>query len=198
MHKKDSQKGISKNILQITLDEKTHTYSVNGLKLPSVSEIMKTATEEHYATIPTSTLEKAADRGKRVHKSIEMFELYGIEPEDEEVKPYFMQYKIAKHLEQFEITECELMMTNGEYCGTIDAYAKVKGQETLIDFKVTSIINENLLEIQLAAYDKLLIHNGRIPMGHYCLQLKKDGYKFKAIRPNEMLWEDFLDKYRAR
>lgn len=198
MHKEDSQEGLHQDRVQITLEEETHTYRVDGKVLPSVSEIMREASENHYAAIPIATLEKAADRGKRVHRAVEMFERFGIEPEDDEIKPYFIQYRIAKRLEGFEVLESELMMTNGEYCGTIDILANLKGFTTLIDIKATAKINDDLLEVQLAAYDKLLVHNDKTPMAHYCLQLKTNGYKFKAIEPNEMLWEDYLEKHRNR
>ena len=59
--------------------EKTHTYTVNGFVVPSVSEIMKPLSAAHYGGIDTDTLNKAANRGTIVHAAVENYLLFGIE-----------------------------------------------------------------------------------------------------------------------
>ena len=73
--------------------EKTHTYTVNGFVVPSVSEIMKPLSAAHYGGIDTDTLNKAANRGTIVHAAVENYLLFGIEDISKELRGYFDGFK---------------------------------------------------------------------------------------------------------
>ena len=195
MSEKINTERIRENFAKITFDEELHRYIVGGKVLPSVTQIMKPLTEEKYANIDKSVLMKASDRGTRVHKAIEMYEQFGIDTTDLEIKPYLTQYKIAKRLEKFEVLENELMMTNFEFCGTLDIVGTLDDKIILVDLKATSQINTDLLEVQLAGYDELARFNGIEPQGYYVLHLTKKNYKFKPISLNELLWEMLKGDY---
>jgi len=182
------------NPAEIEFIEDSHTYIVDGLILPSVSEIMRTVAMKYYANIEKAVLDKAADRGKRVHSSVELFEKIGVLPDDE-IRPYLTQYKIAKKLKGFEPTWIEERLTNGAYCGTLDMIARYRGQPVIIDLKATSKINTELLEVQLAAYLELARYNGFDITECYCLHLKKDGFKFVEVLPNVPMWEQLKEDY---
>lgn len=49
--------------------DKTHTYSVNGIVIPSVSRVMEPLIEEKYRGIGKSTLDSAASKGTSVHNA---------------------------------------------------------------------------------------------------------------------------------
>ena len=70
-----------------------------------------------------------------------------------------------------------------------------RGQLVIIDLKATSKINTELLEIQLAAYLRLL-HDLNIDIQEaYCLHLKENAFKFVEIQPNFTLWNDLMAQY---
>ena len=57
-------------------------------------------------------LENARIRGTK-HEAIEAFEMIGIEPDEEEIKLYFDNYKRVKAKHKFEVVKSEIMLTNG-------------------------------------------------------------------------------------
>ena len=70
---------------ELTFDEATHLYRLNGVELPSVTTVMKPLSTEVYGGVDEWVMERAAGRGTAVHNAIENWSLYGIEdiaPED--------------------------------------------------------------------------------------------------------------------
>lgn len=183
---------------KIEFDEDKHEYKVEGKVLPSVSSIMSKMSKEYYSNIDPERLNKAADRGTRVHKAVEMYELYGIETDDPEVKPYLRNYKVAKHLNKFEVVFTELRLTNKEFCGTLDQIAVMDNKLLIIDLKATSKINTELLQVQLAAYLELARFNGIEVEGVFVLHLTKTAYKLKQIGVNDILWQSMKENYHEK
>lgn len=198
MRRKVKSQTIYQNNDEIRFDEIEHRYYVRNRELPSVSSILRPLSEKLYSAIPAGILQKAANRGIKVHKSIEMYELYGIETNEEVVKEYFTQYRIAKRLEQFEVVASELMLTNNEFCGMIDMIAKKDNKLIIIDVKATSKINYENLSAQLAGYYELSIHNGIKIEDTYVLHLEKTRYKMEMVPINQPLWEDLKRQYHEK
>ena len=189
---------IDKNQNEIEFIESTHEYFVDGRRLPSVSEIMKPLSEQTYLDINPRVLANAAKRGTAVHMAVEMLEMLGVYSPDEEIRQIVQNYKVAKKLKKFEPIYQEIRLTNREFCGTLDMIAEMDGKIVIIDLKNTSKINHDLLAVQLQAYRELCEFNGIEIQGLYCLQLKKDGYKFVEVRGNEFLWNDLKKDYFMR
>lgn len=205
MHGAKRNKSQDHNKREIEFIEETHTYLVDGVIRPSVTQIMATVSKEYFSRINEAVLNTARDRGSRIHKAVEEYELYGLIPESVETKEYLTSYKIAKKIEKFEVEEIEMKLTNGLFCGTVDQIVVFKqinpetGEERTIvglqDLKATAKINKELAELQLAGYDKLLRENGMWVEKHTILQLKKSGYKLEVIKPNHGLWEQIEREY---
>lgn len=191
MYEEIKRKIASSHQNQISFNESTHTYTVNGFILPSVTRIMRRLTEEKYNNdFAQARMNNASNRGSAIHEAIENFEKYGFLPTDDfEYKSYFTNYLVAKRLEKFEVIGSEIMLTNGVYCGTIDLIVVKDGKVGIVDIKATSAFFPDLLSVQLAGYSKLVQHIGIVPEFHAGLHIKESGYKFKDIRPNEMMWK---------
>ena len=56
----------------LTFQEDGHIYRLNGVEIPSVTEILKEAGLSDMSKIPASVLERALNFGKAVHKAIEL------------------------------------------------------------------------------------------------------------------------------
>ena len=175
--------------------EEPHLYFVDGLELPSVSAIMRPLSEAYYANRDSAVLQNAAERGKAVHKAVEDYENLGVIPLDAEIVPYWKEYVVAKMLHKIKPVHIEKMLTNRQFCGTLDQIAYVEGVLCLVDLKATSAINKILIEVQLAAYMELAIYNGYEVIGTYVLHLKKNGHAFKPITPNYKLWGELKAMY---
>ena len=134
--------------------EKTHTYTVNGFVVPSVSEIMKPLSAAHYGGIDTDTLNKAANRGTIVHAAVENYLLFGIEDISKELRGYFDGFK--KWIDEVKPvpikTECRIYHKTLNYAGTADLPCYIDDVPTLVDFKTTATAAKVLTRVQLEAY----------------------------------------------
>lgn len=122
----------------LRFESDTHTYYFNEKIIPSVSEIMRPMSKANYDSIPPHILEYARDRGVRIHEAIEMYEQLGIEPDEEEIKLYFDNYKRVKAKNQFEVVKSEIMLTNGHFAGTLDQIILSNEIMAINDIKNTS------------------------------------------------------------
>ena len=175
--------------MELTFNEEKHEYRLGDKILPSVSEIMKAITTFFYKDVPQIALDIACERGKICHQAIfdyELFEDYQIE---DKYKPYFESYLKFKEEYKPKILHQEIMLTNGEWAGTIDCICEIDNETWLIDWKTSRDLHENLLEVQLEGYKQLCVYNG-IKIDKYgAVHLKKDGYEFVEIEPNKEMWE---------
>jgi hypothetical protein len=132
----------------------SHTYLVDGIIRPSVSQILQTTGISDISGIPPEVLEKARMFGSSVHKFCELsdkgeLEQYEVQPE---VMPCLMAWETFKSENKVEIVEVEKAYYCAlGYCGTIDRLAKVDGKLTVIDIKTSSTVQKSAA-IQLAAY----------------------------------------------
>lgn len=157
---------------QLTFDEATHTYRVDGRIVDSVTQILGKVFSDVYANIPESVLLRKAQLGQAVHKAIELFlhdtlDWQSIHPE---VMPYLDSWLEWWHadssLAHSYASEQQFFHQAGDYCGTIDF--EVPG-EIIIDWKITT----NKLPthgLQVTGY----AHAKCTPRAA-CLYLKDDG-----------------------
>ena len=59
-----------KSLLNLNLNEETHTYTLNGKELPSVTKLLD---DGSYDNIDSEILKRACDRGHEIHKELEMY-----------------------------------------------------------------------------------------------------------------------------
>ena len=176
-------------------DEKTHTYTVDGKVLPSVTTITSILSNLEYKDIDKEILKKAAEKGTKVHKAIEDYLLWNDYELEEQYQPYMLQFKKAEKLEKFITTKTEFKLTDGEICGTIDNMSMIGETLIIIDYKTTSTIHKKLLEAQFGGYKILCEANGFHIDKWYGLFLSKTGYKFIEVKPNVEIFNKCKEIY---
>ena len=167
---------------ELTFDEVSHIYRLDGIEIPSVSRVMEPLKEANYAGISEKTLRRAADKGTSVHDSIENFVKFGIEDVDPEFRAYFDAF-LQWWIETQPIvvgSEIRIYHKLLRYGGTIDLLCYIDGKLTLIDFKTTYTVSDMSCGVQLEAYAKALESHGINVDQKMILHLKRDG-KFKPI-----------------
>ena len=117
----------------------TSKYVLNGVRLPSVTEVLALAGMDRWENVPLSVLQKAKIRGSDVHEWLEGIDLgllAGLEP-DERVAPYATGYIEWKERSGFEIDLVEKVVVNELflYAGTLDRTGTLNGKRYLIDIK---------------------------------------------------------------
>lgn len=174
--------------MKIDFDEEKHEYSVGGVKIPSVSEILAPLSAERYGEINPWMLKVAAAKGTAVHEACALID-YGIEPEyDPEIAGYLYAYEtfLIEHTVDWESIESIVyyLRTPDElplYAGTLDRYGKVDGFRAVVDIKTYASLST---DAQLAASCQTALYKDAIyegsqedfmPIDRYILHLRKDG-----------------------
>jgi hypothetical protein len=158
--------------------DKQHKYELDGVEVPSVSEILRFLNREAYDNVNQYALDNAAERGTAAHKAIQELLLTGeceISAEDQGYIIAFAKF-VAEH--DFKMEHCELPLACEDFAGTIDLIGIVDGKRAIIDIKTVCAVHKTLIKAQLNGYDKLLYNadNYYGPINKlYCLQLMTTG-----------------------
>lgn len=161
---------------QLMFYDKGHIYELDGVAIPSVSEILRFMSREEYADINQYTLDNAADRGKAVHKACEEFLSSGECEVDIQYAGYmnaFVKFTQDKHC---ECLHSEIPLACTDFAGTIDLVARIDGELSIVDMKTVCAVKKTLVKAQLNAYKRLYEANYEATIERlYCLQLMSDG-----------------------
>ena len=131
----------------------SHMYIVDGVIVPSVTQILDCKFGKKYDFVSPQVLRRAAEKGTAVHEAIEQFERYGTESDLKELR----NYKFLKKVYGFECLESEIpviLFKNGEpvAAGRLDMVVAMNGKTGLADIKRTSALDKNYLAYQLNMY----------------------------------------------
>lgn len=175
-------------------DKRTHTYTIEGRTLPSVSEVMSPLSSKYYEGIPDDKLEIARKRGTEVHEAIDDFLTFGTF--NPKYIGYVQNFVSFLERENLKVVFNEHRLTNGMYCGTVDLICvDAFGVYHLVDLKATHKVNHELIRVQLCAYRHLCLQN-EIPIAKcHVLLLKSTNYSYSEVTPDEETWRKLLSEY---
>lgn len=207
--------------MKIDFDEDKHEYSVNGVCIPSVSEILSPLSAERYGELNPWVVKAAAARGTAVHEACELLD-YGCDPEgDAEIDGYVSAYVLFLCEHDVEWQDIEKVVAYiraaGElplYCGTIDRYGTLDGNKALLDIKTYASLTTDAqltASCQTALYRDAIESRGGYVDKRYILHLRKDG-TYRLVDLNEwdnkhgfnsrdtawMLWSIWNNKDKAK
>ena len=179
----------------LTFSADTHQYRLDGVAIPSVTQIMEPLSRAKYKTIDEGILRAAAKRGSDVHEAIEFYVKYGIMECHPEAEPYVTAYMKWAHEYNPQTIQTEQATWHKQlmYAGTIDTVSIVNGKKTLIDYKTTAELNDMLTSVQLEAYTQALRSHGIDIEQKAILHLRKDEtYQFKLYPLHDIeAWKTF-------
>lgn len=145
-------------------DPATHTYTLDGRRLPSVSEIIAPLSTEWLAKIPRDVLEQKRAFGTAVHLACELDDLGELDDDatDQDVMVRVSAWRRFKEDTGAEVllNERRLYHAGLGFAGTLDRLARLprlSGGPWLIDLK--SGDSHASYGVQLAAYALLLAEN---------------------------------------
>lgn len=173
-------------------DPETHTYYVNEVAVPSVTEIAKPISFERLDALQKMLLDRARARGSRCHELAEEYLLTGETTEVEmEYQEYINQFILWSRTYRPKVLFTEKVMYGDEFCGTIDLICQIDGKVIVVDYKFTSACDKKSLSVQLEGYRRLCELHGIHIDDFYQLHIKKDNYVFKPIKLDPE-WFDLL------
>lgn len=163
----------------LNFDEPSHTYTLDGKVLPSVTQILKPLYD--FSGVPPEVLERKRQIGTAVHKAIELDLADDLDPESlaPEVAPYFAGWQSFRA--QFRPVEYRaeaLLYSALGYAGTVDLIARQDGLPGwwVIDYKTAATVSP-AVALQTAAYAKAATEAGMVPEAarRATLHLRDDG-----------------------
>ncbi len=199
---------------QLKFYDEGHRYELDGIEMPSVSEISRFASREVYNNdISKYTLDKACERGTEIHKATEQIDLEGkcdISSQYAEYINAYIKFRKDFKIKKYKFVEKSFASEVYSYAGTLDRVYEIdddfisavkkhckadisncKGMLAIIDLKSSSAVQKVLAQIQLPAYAQLLEENlVENKVGFLAiLHLKKDGkYKLTQYADNPELF----------
>jgi hypothetical protein len=189
---------------RIEFDEPSHTYKVNGLQVPSVTQVLQLL--DSFAGVPFDVLEAAREFGQHVHKTVEL-DVLG-ELDEESLDPALAEYLAGwrKFLDESGagVIAVETIVASEElrFAGKLDLVLdfaggtrgrRLAGGPMIADIKSGQI---PLLTVgpQTAAYEHCYRKSRPLisrPMARACIQLMPNDYRFVPLRdPRD--WNVFL------
>ena len=141
----------------LTFIEESHTYLLNGVIVPSVSDILHFIFPDKYKGVSEITLSNKARYGTIVHEYIEKFEngkLDNLPDLDIYQQMSIKQYMRIKTKKDIDVLEQEKMIHfEDKYAGRFDMIANIKGKRSLCDIKTTATLDIEYLSWQLSFYE---------------------------------------------
>ena len=146
----------------ITYVDDTHTYTIDGVQVNSVTQILEKEGLIDYSFIHPDILQRAKEFGNAVHRATELFENNDLDVEslDPALVPYLEQWK--KFLVKcWRTIKSEQVVASRKYlyCGRYDRLGLYNDKLTILDIK-TGVKDKKSFKVaglQLAAYE--LAHN---------------------------------------
>lgn len=141
----------------INFDETTHTYSRNGNIYTSVTTLLANyKLSANYNNIPKDVLNKAAQRGKEVHKMLEEYIKNGTQVSNVDLDN-FIKYISNRNIDcSTSLSESIIYDDTFLIAGTVD-WQYYDGDDFIIaDFKTTSQIHWDAVTWQLSIYNYII------------------------------------------
>ena len=174
---------------RLTYNEETHTYTLNGVELPSVTQIITSIGLVDYSMISKDLLDYKADIGRKVHKTIEYHD--NNELDDSELHPllknYLEQWKKFKKDFRFHIVESEIKTFHPvyKYAGTVDKLGRIDDYYVIVDIKSGGASPSH--SIQTSAYKEMIEKNMKIKVRkRYAVYLTEENYTVVEHKDNDL------------
>ena len=177
--------------------DECHLYLVDGVILPSITQILKIKFGHKYDDVPKEVLSRAADKGTAVHKAIEDYCKLGLDSDLLELR----NFKFLQKQYKFEVLDNEVPVVLFKddipvACGRLDLVLKIGNDVGLGDIKRTSVLDKEYLAYQLnlyrIAYQQCYDKEITFLKG---VHLREDKRKFVDIPINEKLAQKLVEEY---
>lgn len=154
----DFSENINGHTIEYFDDE--HVYLVDGIIVPSITQILKYKFGGKYNGVSKSVLQKASEKGTMVHEAIEKYCKYGYESD----LPELRNFKFLQRVYKFDVLYNEvpvILSVDGEpvSAGRLDLVIEkigedgvLHGERGIADIKRTSTLDKEYLSYQLNLY----------------------------------------------
>jgi len=142
----------------LVFDAPSHTYTLDGARVPSVTELLRTVGLVRFDHVPPSILAAAQQRGTTVHQAIHYYNEHDLDITSfaeayPELLGYLDSWRAVLASGRFRTVLCEHRVASAHpaYAGTIDWLGVIDGVPSLLDF-ATGRPEDAAKHLQTAAY----------------------------------------------
>ena len=174
-----------------------HTYLVDGVIVPSITQILKLRFGGKYSNVSRQTLQRAAENGTAVHSAIENYCKTGEDNGLKEVHNFkFLQRAYNFRVIGNEIPVILFMNDKPVSAGRLDLVLEMDGKIGLADIKRTATLDKEYLAYQLNLYRIAYQQCYNTPIDFLKgVHLRDDTRKFVDIPINEEFPLDLVKEY---
>ena len=175
----------------------THTYLVDGIIVPSITQILKIKFKNKYNGVNEEVLNRASQRGTEVHEAIEKLCKNGEVEDLKEVKNFmFLQKQYKFNVLDNEVPIILFKDETPVGAGRLDLVLEENNQLGLGDIKRTSVLDKEYLAYQLNLY-KIGYQQcyGKEITFLKGIHLREDVRKYVNIPINEMIVNNLVEEY---
>lgn len=181
---------------QLVFYDEEHKYEYDGVELPYVNKIARFVSREVYNDVYQWRMDNAAERGTKVHKTVEALLKYGSIECDDDIAGYVnavVKWLKDKNIKRSDFLDVEKSFGDTEigFAGTIDGAYEKDGIITIVDWKTSCTAQKRLWGVSLNGYKILWEHknSGKNIGKLLVLMIKNDGtYKEVPIDINENIF----------
>lgn len=182
---------------KVEYDDKTHSYFVDDVEVPSITQIMKIDFGHKYDDVDEEVLRNASERGTFIHNAIENYCKTGEEINVIELKGF----KMLQRKNDFDVLQNEIpiiLFRNDEpvACGRLDCVLLEEGKTGLGDIKTTYELDVDYLTTQLnlykLGYEQTYGEEIEFLRG---IHLRKTKAEYVKIEMDMNIAEDILNRY---
>lgn len=155
----------------VIFDEKIHSFAINGVGIPSVTQIISEIVGTSWKAEPWYL-----ERGRAIHKCAEFIIKSKEFKFDERLTGYITALKSFFKIVKPELIGCEQVVYSEIYrfAGILDLGCKIGGVKTIIDWKHS--IDKNRIPLQLGGYSVALKEMTKEEFNQGVgVQIKEDG-----------------------
>ena len=153
---------MSRNTNKVQFDEATHTYTLDGVELPSVTHIIRYLAVDKANNADPNMVLMARERGSAVHEATVMYDYSGEIPDDfpAEYTPYLEAYVqfCRDYHPKWELIEHKMGNATLGFAGTLDRFGVIDDKWCILDIKTSYKVDIPSLSAQLTAYHELLLY----------------------------------------
>lgn len=145
--------------MTLLFDPGLHQYQLDGVLVPSVTEILEPITRDSYRGVDPDVLARAAWLGRAVHRLIELDSHSELDEDalDLELVPYLRMWRHFRATSGFVpvLSEARVHSRRYGYAGTLDLFGTKVNRLALIDAKRTALVPRSVGP-QTAGYELAL------------------------------------------
>jgi hypothetical protein len=175
-------------------DRDSHKYTMDGVIVPSVTEVISDVGLYDLSMVPKSILDNACSKGTFVHKLTELYDMgtLNIAKVKDNYLGYLKAWETFKNEKNVRVCDVELMVFSNKfkYAGTMDRVAVIDDRICILDIKTGAPSKAHAVQTSAYALAYKEMHGEKVK-DRFCVYLSEKG-EYKLTHQKDMFDESIF------